>query len=768
MKLNRTLCYGFCALIAATAYAANTNAAYKPAVTSPLMTVWGEKMTPETAWQQHPRPNLKRNNWVNLNGMWDYAITAIDAKEGATPSVCDWQEPAKPAWQGQILVPFAMESALSGVGRAVQPNEAIWYHRTFDVNELNGDRLLLHFDGVDYRSQVFVNGIEVSEYPHESGILPQTIDATKAVRPGKNELVVYVWDPTDSWMNATGKQVLKPQGIMYTACSGIWQTVWMETVPSTYVTGYNIDSDIAKGIAKVTLKTKGNLMGAKATITVKDENGKKVASGKVKNWEKPVELKIKDAQLWSPDNPYLYTLDIALTSDGGTDKVEGYFGMREIKMGKDKNGANCFFLNGEKIYMQGTLDQGWWPDGLLTPPSEEALKFDIQFLKDAGFNMMRKHIKIEPMLYYYWCDKLGIMVWQDMTSGPGNVNARYGSYRRELKGMMDLLQPIPSIVVWVPYNEGWGEQEAFKANATLRWVQNYDKTRLVDGPSGWTDHGVGDTKDMHNYPGPGMFDLMPKRISVLGEFGGLGLVIADHTWKNEGAWGYVSDKSTEDSFARYTSLMTRLSRLAGKGLAASVYTQTTDVEIENNGLLTYDRKVDKYGRANLKKLHDMVYAGAENAFAEKTIMDAELTWLYTTQTPANGWQTAEGKDGWREGKAGFGNAVIKKDNRNAKVNTEWETDNLWLRRDFEWNENLNAGDIVYLEIFYDQDPVIYLNGVEIARYADWNGSYSPMDIDMAAFRKAIKKGKNTIAVELHNLTGGAYFDMCIKLLSEKK
>ncbi|MBO7524024.1 MAG: beta-galactosidase, partial [Verrucomicrobia bacterium] len=290
----------------------------------------------------------------------------------------------------------------------------------------------------------------------------------------------------------------------------------------------------------------------------------------------------------------------------------------------------------------------------------------------------------------------------------------------------------------------------------------------VDGPSGWTDYGVGDTKDMHNYPGPGMFDLMPDRISVLGEFGGLGLVIGDHTWKNEGAWGYVSDKSTEESFARYTSLMTRLSRLAGKGLAASVYTQTTDVEVENNGLLTYDRKVDKYGRANLRKLHDMVYAGAENAFTEKTIMDAQLAWLYTNERPADGWKTAEGKDGWREGKAGFGNAVIKRDNRNAKINTEWETDEIWLRRTFEWNENLSANDIVFLEIFYDQDPVIYLNGVEIARYADWNGSYAPMDIDMDAFRKAVKKGKNIIAVELHNVSGGSYFDMRIKLLSEKK
>ncbi len=735
----------------------NTNglAEYKQAP-SPLMTVWGEEMTPETAWPLHPRPNLERTSWQNLNGLWDYAVTAINAPE--QPEV----------WEGKVLVPFAMESALSGVGRLIEPDEAIWYHRTFAVDGLGNDRLLLHFDGVDFRSQVFVNGVEVTDYPHESGIIPLTVDVTDAVKEGSNDLLVYVWDPTNTWQNATGKQVLKPGGIMYTRTSGIWQSVWMETVPSTYVTGYEIDSDIDRGIAYVTLKTKGNLMGAQATVTVKDGKGKKIASGKVKNWDKPVELKIKAPQLWSPDNPYLYDMEIALKSSGGTDKVKGYFGMRKIEMRKDANGIPSFFLNNEKIFMQGTLDQGWWPDGLLTPPSEEAMIFDIQFLKDAGFNMMRKHIKIEPMRYYYLCDKLGLLVWQDMTSGPGNVNARYGMYRRELKQMIDLLQPIPSIVVWVPYNEGWGEPEAFKANATLNWVIGYDKTRLVDGPSGWTDYGVGHIKDMHNYPGPGMFDVMPDRISALGEFGGLGLAVPGHVWADNKGWGYVSDNTVEASFERYTSLMKRLARLASQGLAASVYTQTTDVEVEINGLLTYDRKVDKYGAGNLKKLHAEVYEGATKYYTVKEAQPIAQEWKYTFEQPAAGWEKPDFNDSnWKNGKAGFGNAIIKRDNSLAQVNTVWDTKNIWIRREFNWDFDPDGAAAVALRIFFDENPVIYLNGVEIARFSGWNTNYASEEIDITLFKKALKKGKNVLAVSASNESGGAYIDLALELMEEK-
>ena len=756
MKLSLTLSYGFIAALTLTAMNANAQTEYKQAPV-PISTVWGENMTPETAWPNHPRPNLERANWANLNGLWDYAITTANAK--AQPET----------WEGKVLVPFAMESSLSGVGRSIEPNEAIWYRRSFNVEDLGGQRLLLHFDGIDFRSQVFVNGIEVTDIPHESGILPQTLDITEAVKIGNNELVVYAWDPTNTWQVASGKQYVNPHGIWYTRVSGIWQTVWTEIVPETYITSYEVYPDINNETAFVKINTSGNLMGAKAKIVVKDANNKKVASGKVKNWDEPVALKIAEAQLWSPENPYLYNMEITLDSKSGTDEVKGYFGLRSIEMRKDKNGIQSFYLNNKKIYMLGTLDQGWWPDGLLTPPSDEAMEFDIRFLKEAGFNMMRKHIKVEPMRYYYLCDKLGILVWQDMPSGAGDVNQRYGMYRRELKGMVDYLQAIPSIVMWVPYNEGWGEQDAFMVNSTLTWLMNYDKTRLVDGPSGWTDHGVGHAKDMHNYPGPGMFDLMQDRISVLGEFGGLGLAIKEHLWQDKGSWGYVSDTETKDSFDRYVSLMNRLSFLASRGLGASVYTQTTDVEIEINGLLTYDRKVDKYGRENLRAIHQKVYDSVDKYYEEIALIKPEENWKYTIEAPANGWEQPQFDDSkWKTGKAGFGNQVIKKDSQNAHVNTSWETPNIWLRKSFEW-DGIGTFDLAFLNIYFDENPVIYLNGQEIAQFKDWNGNYDPKYIvDIQAFQKALKKGTNVLAVSCQNAQGGAYIDLGLYILKESK
>jgi len=755
MKLSKSLYIGFCAALLATAGIENVFADYKQAP-SPLMTEWGESMTPETAWTFYPRPNMVRDNWSNLNGMWDYAITKKNQA----------QKPEK--WDGQILVPFAVESALSGVGRRLDPNEVIWYHRTLNVDDLGGERMLLHFDAIDFRAQVFVNGKEVTDFPHESSILPFAVDITDAVKTGTNDLLVYIWDPTDTWQNATGKQVLKPGGIMYTATSGIWQSVWTEKVPATHITGYNFEGDVDNGYAYITLKTVGNLMGADAQITVKDADGKNIASGKVTDWTKPVELRISDPKLWSPESPYLYDFEVKLNSKSGTDKIKGYFGMRKIEMRKDQFGAQSFFLNNKKVYMLGTLDQGWWPDGLLTPPSAEAMMYDIKFLKDAGFNMMRKHIKREPLYYYYLCDKMGIMLWQDMASGPGDVNTRYGMYRKELKGMIDYLQPIPSIVVWVPYNEGWGEPEAFKANATLSWVMDYDKTRLVDGPSGWTDYGTGSMKDMHNYPGPGMFDLMPNRISVLGEFGGLGFAVKDHVWAANKGWGYVSDQDQAASFERYSSLMSRLNVLAARGLAASVYTQTTDCEVEINGLLTYDRKVDKYGRENLKKLHDKVYEYAEKSLKSQVIVPAEQEWKYTFEQPADDWFKADFDcSSWETGKAGFGNDVIVKDNANAKVNTKWDTSSIWMKRDFNLDQDIDL-DTVMMNIFFDEDPEIYLNGVKIASYEKWNGNYVDMPIDLATFKKALKKGKNSLSVHCTNKTGGAYIDFSIVAITTAK
>ncbi|MBP5320336.1 MAG: beta-galactosidase, partial [Kiritimatiellae bacterium] len=410
-------------------------------------------------------------------------------------------------------------------------------------------------------------------------------------------------------------------------------------------------------------------------------------------------------------------------------------------------------------------------DGLLTPPSDDAMAYDINLLKSCGFNMMRKHIKIEPLRYCYLCDKLGIMIWQDMVSGWGNTEDRYTLYRSELKEMIDLLQAFPSIIMWVPYNESWGQPGKAKTNMTQKWVKRYDPTRLVNGPSGWNDYGVGDTRDMHNYPGPGMFPVMENRVSVLGEFGGIGLSIEGHLWQQKN-WGYVSDQTTEASFARYTSLMRKLARLAKSGLAASVYTQTTDVEGEINGLATYDRKHVKYQPAELAKLHQKVYEAALDTRVVvqtpivPTAEKAPLTWRYTFSKPADGWfQPAFDDTAWKTGEAGFGNGQITSDHPSAKVRTAWNGNDIWLRRTFTFNGEIPAE--IALNIFYDEDTEVYLNGVKIAGLTGYNTRYESMDLDQEAFKKALKQGTNTLAVHTINKTGGAYIDLGFDAISYK-
>ena len=604
------------------------------AATAALMTVWGEKVTPENAWRDYPRPQMVRENWTNLNGQWDYAVTDVTKTAG---------RPEK--WDGKILVPYALESKLSGVGRLLEPNEFLWYTRKITCHPQKGRRILLHFGGVDFRTMVFIGHHEVTDVPHEGGQNPFTLDITPYVTEGENDLTLCVWDPTEDYVNSRGKQSFKPSGCFYTRVSGIWQTVWMEEVPANYVDSYRAVPDIDKGEVAFTFKTVGNDPGEDVKIEVFDAEGNSVAKAK-NDAPKGVKVKMpKDFKLWSPESPYLYTFKATFKKDAFT----GYFGMRKFAKGKDKDGFLRFFLNNKPYFILGTLDQGWWPDGLLTPPSEEAMKHDIQTLKDCGFNMMRKHIKVEPMRYYHLCDTLGLLVLQDMPSGDGEwrdpmqaaTTKRYGLYRQELKEMMDNLYSVPSIVMWVPYNEGWTQPGEFLTHSTLDFVRRYDPSRLVNGPSGCWDWEGGhllpegwdwkkrvetqhkpagvceasDAVDMHLYRGPTMFAVNDRRVSFLGEFGGLGHPVEGHLWKEAtGSWGYggVEDTKTREGLEKtYLDLMAKVTDLAGKGLGGSVYTQTTDVEIEINGLMTYDRKVLKYDPAVLKKAHDAIRAQVE-------------------------------------------------------------------------------------------------------------------------------------------------------------
>jgi len=446
---------------------------------SPLMTTWGDKVTPENAWRGYPRPQMVREGWTNLNGEWDYAVTSVTNTSGR-PRI----------WNGKILVPFAIESALSGVGRLLNPDEFLWYTRTINCNPKPGERILLHFGGVDFRTMVFIGHTEVTDVPHEGGQNPFTLDITDYVKNGENELTVCVWDPTEDFVNSRGKQSFKPHGCFYTRVSGIWQTVWMETVPETYIESYKCVTDIDNGEVRFDFKVVGSELDEEVEIDVFDGD-KRVAS--VEDYiNKPVTIKMpKGFKLWCPESPNLYTFKIRYERD----TFSGYFGMRKFEKRKDSNGHLKFFLNNRPCFLMGTLDQGWWPDGLLTPPSEEAMAYDIKALKDCGFNTLRKHIKVEPLQYYALCDRMGILVIQDLPSGSGSprdpinaaTTARYHLQRAELKEMMDTLRNVPSIVMWCPYNEGWTQPGEFLTHSTLDFVRRYDPTRLVNGPSGCWD-----------------------------------------------------------------------------------------------------------------------------------------------------------------------------------------------------------------------------------------------------------------------------------------
>ena len=579
---------------------------------SELITKWGEAVTPDNAWTEYPRPQLVRENWKNLNGQWDYAITPIEQTH-----------PPK-EWAGKILVPFCLESKLGGVQRLLDASEALWYRRTFDIKPAQGTRTLLNFEAVDYRCEVIVNGLSVGK--HQGGNTPFSIDITKAVQPGENSLIVRAEDETEGWQ-LRGKQVLNARGIWYTQVSGIWQTVWLEQVPERYIEEVKIITNAKNGTITVRPILQGKPQeGEQLRVRVLD--GKQTVA-ESKGDTKGLTISVKDAKLWSPSDPHLYDLEISLLDNDrkAIDSVKSYTGIRDVGKVQDEAGHWRFTLNGKPIFHWGPLDQGWWPDGLLTPPSDEAIRFDIGFLKSAGFNMIRKHIKVEPRRYYYHCDRLGMMVWQDQVSGgqqppwtrlqPSPQDAKWPEkpkrqFLLELDRMIDDLENHPSIVVWVPFNESWGQHDTLEVG---RWVMQRDPTRLVNIASGGNFWPVGDIVDAHSYPHPkfpfeqgagGRFD---DYIKVMGEFGGHGYPVRGHLWDaNRRNWGYGGLPQNKEEYKdRYVTSLKMLNELQSQGIAAGVYTQTTDVEGEINGLMTYDRKVIKIPAKELAEMHKMLF-----------------------------------------------------------------------------------------------------------------------------------------------------------------
>ena len=576
------------------------------AVPGSMLTPWGEKLAPATAWPEDPRPALAREKWSNLNGLWEYAITPNDAN-------------APEKWAGEILVPFAVESALSGVKKAVTPEDALWYRREFEITPAAGKRVILNFEAVDYQATVSVNGKEVGT--HTGGNLPFSFDISDALKPGKNTLGLKVTDATDTTYQLHGKQRLKPAGIWYTAVTGIWQTVWLEEVPAQHIKAVKITPSIS-GKVEIELETGG--AAGEATVVASLE-GKEVA--RASGLSNKLTLTIPEPMLWTPSTPVLYDLAITL----GEDKVKSYTGLRETTVAKDAEGNLRYYLNGKPLFHWGTLDQGWWPDGLLTPPSDEAMRSDIEFLKSAGFNTIRKHIKVEPRRYYHWCDRIGMLVWQDQVSsgtGKGRQKAESTSppwtrlqanpvdaewpgaahqrYMAELKGMIDHLYSYPSIVQWVHFNEAWGQHRTREVG---KWIVPYDRTRQVNIASGGNFWPVGNTVDAHQYPHPGFPFEQAQRfegyVKVVGEFGGHGFPVQDHLWDaNARNWGYGGlPKDKDEWLERYKTSIRTLAELKAKGIAAGIYTQTTDVEGEINGLITYDRKVRKLEAETLAAIH---------------------------------------------------------------------------------------------------------------------------------------------------------------------
>ena len=583
------------------ALAAQLHAQWKP-VEGRISTQWSEQVNPDNVLPEYPRPIMERTEWKNLNGLWDYAIIE---KGKHTPSVFD----------GKILVPFAVESSLSGVGKTVGAEKELVYRRSFDVpSSWKGKKVLLHFGAVDWKTDVWVNDVKVGS--HTGGFTPFSFDITEALQGKNNTLLVKVWDPTDKGYQPRGKQVSRPEGIWYTPVTGIWQTVWLEPVSESYIQDLSITPDIDNSL--LSLKALVKDATSKDLVEVKVFDGQQlVAQGKSINGECVQVAMPENAKLWSPESPFLYTLKVSLKQNGKlVDEVSSYAAMRKYSSKRDVNGIVRLELNNKPLFQFGPLDQGWWPDGLYTAPTDEALLYDIQKTKDFGFNMIRKHIKVEPARWYTYCDKLGIIVWQDMPSGDRNPewqNRKYfegtemkrsaeseACYRKEWKEIMDALYSYPCIGTWIPFNEAWGQ---FKTPEIVEWTKQYDPTRLVNPASGGNHYTCGDMLDLHNYPAPELYLYDAQRATVLGEYGGIGWVVQGHIWEPDRNWGYIQFNSSKEVTDEYVKYAEKLYDLIPRGFSAAVYTQTTDVEVEVNGLMTYDRKVIKLDEKRVREIN---------------------------------------------------------------------------------------------------------------------------------------------------------------------
>jgi len=707
---------------------------------------WAKEVNPSNAWKQYPRPQLIRDDWQNLNGLWDYKIQPKGEK-------------APKVFQGKILVPFCVESSLSGVGKPLSPNEELWYKTKFKVPASWGSkRILLHFGAVDWQSSIYVNDKLAGE--HTGGSDPFSIDITDYLGSSNNELVVKVWDPTDSGIQARGKQVLKPFGFWYTAVSGIWQTAWLEPVNQTSIATITPEADIDQDI--INLRSVLTHAQGGEEVNLKIFNRGNLVKELTAPYQENIQVKLPGAKLWSPQNPELYQFQIEIRRKNQLlDKANSYFAMRKISMGKDEYGNLRLHLNNKALFQWGVLDQGWWPESLLTPPTAEAMLYDMQVVKSMGFNMIRKHIKVEPARYYYQADSLGLLLWQDMPSGFNKINdpvqhVKFDAtedwarpkesavqFEKEWKSIIDNLKFFPSIVVWVPFNEGWGQ---YDSKRVVEWTKKYDPTRLVDGISGWTDRNVGDMYDAHQYPGPSMEPPIqhPGRTIVLGEFGGLGWPIQDHLWnKDSKNWGYRTYFSRDRFLEEYSKLLANVQPLISRGLSSAIYTQTTDVELEVNGLMTYDREIIKLPVGQALKLHNPLYNLPESEpiflINDSEISPSKLNISY--RKPTEGWDKKMSSDHKFETITGA--AKVKKGQ------------SIWAVGSFEKPADVKN---LAMKLYAQGDLTIYLNGNVIYKNEKILTKRHYDEFNLTEYSKFLKPGQNIIGLELKNAEVDSDFD----------
>ena len=729
----------FTLTVAPLATAADAPPPWHP-VTGQLMTRWAKDVDPAAPLPEYPRPQMTRHDWLNLNGLWDYALS--DKSAMAAPAT----------YEGKLLVPFPIESALSGVKKTVTPDQRLFCHRTFTVPAAwAGRSVLLHFGAVDYETVVSVNGKEVGR--HVGGYNPFEFDITAALHPGDNDLLVNVYDAT-SMDQPIGKQRIKGGGIFYTGCTGIWQTVWLEPVAPSHISNLKLVPDVDGSALKLTVTA----AGGDATVSVTaGANGQPVGTV---SGDAGAELAIPIAapHLWTPEDPYLYSLHVSLRhGEQVVDAVDSYFAMRKVSVGKDAQGRNRILLNNQFVFQRGVLDQGYWPDGIYTAPTDAALRSDIDMTKKLGFNLSRKHAKVESERWYYWCDTLGLLVWQDMPQAFSKElpEAAKVAFKDQLRDEVIAFANHPSIIVWTTFNEGWGEHDV---KPLVDMVHQLDPTRLVNDASGWTDvPGVGDIHDTHHYPAPWCDIPSGDRASVNGEFGGLGMRVPDHMWTNQ-SWGYQGLASSGWNLTRlFQGVIKQAYKLRDeRAMSAYVYTQLTDVETESNGLMTYDRAVVK---------PDVAVVAAANAgqfvplppnphpALVPTAADEPATWRYTTDKPADNWAATTFDDSaWKTGKSGFGHDV-------GSPNTPWKTADIWVRRTVTLPAKLPAKlDVL---AFHDEDAEVFVNGVAAASASGYTTDYATLPMSDAARAALVPGQPNVIAVHCHNAVGGQYVDVGI-------